>query len=129
MKLNFDSKNPYVTLRRNLKRILQNDKIYTLEKIDLMNELYNKLDFINNFNKYLYTNTGMNNKYWGEYTNKRQVKAMSSLPRHNNPWYLFFLEIEGILNNTTSNDMDKIIDLEKSLSWLDSRPYKEAWLR
>jgi hypothetical protein len=128
MKLNFDSKNTYVNLRRNLKRILLNKKILNTEKLNLINELYNNLDFINSFNKYLYKNTGMNDKYWGEYSNKRQVKAVSSSLSYNNPWYLFFLEVEGILH-TNYNSMDKIIDLEKILSWLDSRPYKEAWLR
>ena len=132
MKLKFNSKNPYINLRKNIKYILKQKNISEFEKIELIHKLYSRLDFINSFEKYLYKTIGMNDKYWLDFKSHRIAMPSSlvhytSLALDKNPWLVFFSEVEDILSSNNINEM--ITSLEKSVLWLDRNPYKEGWLK
>lgn len=130
MKIKYHSKNPYLVLRKNLKKILSEKRIKDEKKLNLILKIFNKLDFTKNHLKYFYLHPSHKYLYFSD----NYVLCLENVPSYiissyasSNPYIKLFSEVKYILSNKKESS-EKIRALETSIAWFGVYSRPEDWI-
>lgn len=130
MKIKYHSKNPYLVLRKNLKKILSKKRMKDEKKLNLILKIIKNLDFSENYLKYFYLHPS--HKYLS--ISDKYVLVSENIPSYiiskfssSNPYIKLFNEVMYILYDKKESS-EKIRSLETCIAWFGVYSKPEDWI-
>ena len=123
MKIQKKSKNPYLNLIKNLRRVHRESSLSVYQKLENFYQIFTFLEADLRQYKF-YTHPSFNNKWYGE-------KCSENLTNHlnlKNPWHLFFYNFKKIINSHFLNDGIKFNTISKELGWFYNTYRVHDWV-